>query len=58
MFTTVDKAIVAVLMGALSIAQLIWHIVPPTWLNEANILAAVAFITPVLVYLIPNVKKE
>lgn len=56
MFTTWDKAIVAIIMGALSIANLAFG-----WdfgADEETVSGIIAFLTPILVYLVPNRKPE
>lgn len=57
MFTSLDKAIAAVIMGALSIATLAFGWTIPGWLSADNIAAALAVLTPVLVYFVPNKAK-
>lgn len=53
MFTTIDKALTAAIMGILSILAIAFgiHI---SWLTPEVIASIVAAITPLLVYLIPN----
>jgi hypothetical protein len=57
MFTTADKALVAIVMGIAFLATTIFHIQIPGWLNEANVTQVLAVLTPILVYLIPNKPK-
>ena len=54
MFTTVDKAITAAVMGVLSIATLVFHVSLPGWLSPENIAGVIAALSPFLVYLVPN----
>lgn len=53
MFTDMDKALVAAILGVLSILSIAfgWHL---TWITEEGILAVIAIITPIIVYLVPN----
>lgn len=55
MFTTLDKALVALVMGVLSILNLVFNVnigLPPETVS-----AIIAAITPLLVYFIPNKKS-
>lgn len=52
-----NKAIVALVMAALAVANTVFGIVPPDWMSEANVAAAIALVTPILVYYIPNRPK-
>lgn len=52
MFTTFDKALVALVMAALSILNLKFGI--NLGLDETTVTAIIAAITPLLVYLWPN----
>lgn len=52
MFTTMDKAIVAMIMGALFILSSVFGI--NLGFTEAQVAAVVGVLTPILVYLIPN----
>lgn len=54
MFTSIDKALVAVIMGLLSVLNLMFGFVPPEWASADNVAMVIAGITPVLVWLIPN----
>ena len=54
MLTSLDKALVAVVMGILSILNLAFGI--SFGLDPAVISSIIAALTPVLVYLIPNKK--
>jgi hypothetical protein len=53
MFTELDKALVAVVLGILSILALVfdWNL---KWISEEGIMAVIAVLTPLLVYLVPN----
>ena len=53
MVTTLDKAIVALIMAALSIMAN-FGVALPEWLTGENIAALFAALAPILVYLIPN----
>jgi hypothetical protein len=48
-----DKALVAAILGVLSILSLVfgWHL---QWITEEGITAVIAILTPILVYLVPN----
>jgi len=52
MFTTFDKALVALIMALLSILNLVFGV--DLGLDEATISALVATLTPLAVYLWPN----
>jgi hypothetical protein len=52
MFTAIDKALVAVIMGAIYLANEFLGI--SFGLTEGQVQTAVALITPVLVWIIPN----
>ncbi len=54
MFTTVDKALVALIMGVISILNLVFGI--NIGIAPETVSAIIAAITPLLVYLIPNKK--
>jgi len=55
MYTTADKAIVGVLMAAIQGANLLgFHF----GIDQATLTAVVAGITPVLVWLVPNLPKD
>ena len=56
MYTQLDKAIVAVVMGALSIMNLMFGI--NFGMDPAVISSIIAALTPVLVYWIPNKPKS
>ena len=55
MFTAVDKALVA-LIGALVYLASTFFGIEASWLTTDMIQNAVTFLTPVLVYLVPNKK--
>lgn len=55
MFTTFDKALVALIMGLLSLLNLVFGI--DLGVSPEVVSAIVAAITPVLVYLVPNKVK-
>lgn len=52
-----NKAIVALVMAALAVANTVFGIIPPAWMTEANVAATIAVVTPILVYYIPNKPK-
>jgi hypothetical protein len=54
MFTSIDKALVAVIMGGLYLAKTYFGI--DLGLSEATAGTIASFITAVLVYLVPNKK--
>lgn len=54
MFTTIDKALIALVMSVLSIINLVWGI---EWFGgraEEVVGVVLLLLTPVLVYLFPN----
>jgi len=51
MFTSIDKAIVALIMAALSIANLFTG---HEWINEDTAAWIIAVATPILVWAVPN----
>jgi len=53
MFTSIDKAIVGFIMGAISLAAY-FGIAIPDWLNETAVASVAATLTPILVYFVPN----
>ncbi|QEX18555.1 hypothetical protein FRZ44_38620 [Hypericibacter terrae] len=57
MFTTLDKALVALVMAILAILNQAFGIVTPSFLTEGNVTAIIAAITPLLVYVVPNKPK-
>jgi len=57
MFTTIDKAIVA-LIGAIVYFLAEFTPLDPGFLNEETVKNIAAVITPVLVWLIPNKEKK
>jgi hypothetical protein len=54
MYTSLDKALVALVMAVLAILNQAFGIVTPSFLSEGNVTAIIAALTPLLVYLIPN----
>lgn len=54
MFTTMDKALVAFIMGLLSIANLVFGF--DLGISPETVSGIIAAITPVLVYFLPNKK--
>jgi membrane-associated HD superfamily phosphohydrolase len=53
MFTSIDKALVALVMGVLFIIQTFTGF-NLSWLTEAQITTVIGLLTPVLVWAIPN----
>ena len=52
MFTTIDKALIAIVMGVLSLLNLLFGI--NFGIDPAALSSIIAALTPVLVWLIPN----
>lgn len=57
MFTSVDKAIVAVVLGVCFLLNSWFHVQIPGFITADNINQLLAIATPVLVYLLPNKPK-
>ena len=55
MFTTIDKALAALVMGVLSILNLLFGI--DLGLSPETVSAIIAALTPLIVYLIPDKQK-
>lgn len=55
MYTSLDKAIVAAVMGALGLIGAIWH---PIGISSDTVAFIVSVAVPVLVYFIPNLPKD
>lgn len=55
MFTSFDKALIAVIMGALYILNSVFGI--NLGFTEAQVGTVIGVLTPILVYLIPNKKS-
>lgn len=57
MFTTIDKAITALIMAILSILSF-WHLLPFTVSDStaSTVGAVIAALSPLFVYLVPNKK--
>jgi amino acid permease len=58
MFTSVDKAITAVVLGLLSILNLLWGVDLFGGYAEELIGIVIAILFPALVYLVPNARKR
>jgi hypothetical protein len=56
MFTTIDKALVAMVMGALFIINTFFG-VNVSWISQETVATIIGLITPVLVWAIPNKVK-
>jgi len=55
MYTTFDKTIVGIIMGGIALANYFgFHF----GITEATVNAIVGFLTPILVYLVPNLPKD
>lgn len=54
MFTTWDKAIVAIIMGILFLANTWFGFTIPGFLTSDNITQVLAILSPILVYFFPN----
>jgi hypothetical protein len=54
MFTTLDKALTAAILGILSIVTLVFHVTLPGFLSADTITGIIAAITPLLVFIVPN----
>ena len=52
MFTSIDKALVALIMGILYIVNSIWGI--NIGVSEQTITTIIGILTPIIVYLVPN----
>lgn len=55
MFTTIDKALVAMVMGVLFIVQTYTGL-NTSWISAETVSTIIGLITPVLVWAIPNKK--
>lgn len=55
MYTTLDKAIVALVMGVLGIIGVIWH---PLAISSETVATVVGVLTPLLVWAWPNAPKD
>jgi len=55
MFSTLDKAIVAFIMGVIGVIGVVWH---PIGISEGTVTSIVAILTPILVYFWPNAPKD
>jgi hypothetical protein len=55
MFTSIDKALVALIMGLLFIVQT-YTGVSLSWISQETVATIVGLLTPVLVWAIPNKK--
>jgi hypothetical protein len=56
MFTTIDKALVAMVMGVLFILQTYVGL-NTSWISQETVATIIGLITPVLVWAIPNKVK-
>ena len=56
MFTTIDKALVAIVMGALFVVTAIWG--EGWWgqVTEETVAVIIGVLTPILIWLFPNVE--
>ena len=53
MFTSIDKALVAMVMGILFIVQTYFGL-NTSWISQETVATIIGLITPVLVWAIPN----
>ena len=58
MFTSFDKALVALVLALLSIINLVWGIDWFDHITEESIGVIIAVLMPLLVYLIPNLRSR
>ena len=56
MFTTIDKALVAMVMGVLFILQTYVGL-NTSWISQETVATIIGLITPILVWAIPNKVK-
>ncbi len=54
MFTTYDKAIVAIVMGVCFLLNSWFHISIPGFITADNVTQVLGILTPILVYVFPN----
>jgi hypothetical protein len=54
MYTSLDKALVALIMSAVGVVGIIWH---PLNISPEAVTAVVGTVTPILVYFWPNAPK-
>lgn len=57
MFTSLDKALVALVMAVLAILNQAFGLATPSFMTEGNVTLIIAAITPLLVYIVPNKSK-
>ena len=55
MYTAFDKALVAVIMAIIGLIGVLWH---PLNVSPDLVATVVSVITPILVYLVPNIPKD
>lgn len=55
MFTKFDKALVALIMGILGVIGIVWK---PINISPETVTAIVGVVTPLLVYIWPNLPKD
>lgn len=55
MYTTFDKAIVALVMGVLGVVGIFWK---PVNISPETVATIVSVLTPLLVYVWPNAPKD
>ena len=57
MFTSLDKALVALVLAVLAILNQAFGIATPSFMTEGNVTMIIAALTPLLVYVVPNKPK-
>lgn len=55
MYSTLDKALVALVMGIIGVIQVMWH---PVNISQEAVTTIIGVLTPVLVYVWPNAPKD
>ena len=55
MYTTLDKAIVALIMGIVGVIGTVWH---PLNIDPSVVASIVGTLTPIIVYFWPNAPKD
>lgn len=55
MYTKLDKALVALVMGVIGVVGMVWH---PVAINDTTVATIVSLLTPVIVYFWPNAPKD
>jgi hypothetical protein len=59
MYTTIDKAIVALIMAAIQLIIILWpNVASSVHVNQDVVAAVIAGLTPILVWAFPNLPKD